>query len=216
VAGYTITITPNDDEAGAHTTIRVDTTSGSARITELTVRAAEGGAIFPQQLPVLNLDQLIAALVPPVTTAITAMPSSPQQAPAQQAPGRRVSTQQAPVQAAVSEPELEVARESPETPQSTTSPARTGRPSRGKKAGTTAPAKRASSRSRQTKAEKMAATAHSTSGRRAYRRMPEPGDVLAAYREVGGTTALARHYGVPRHTATGWLRRLRNQGMLDS
>jgi hypothetical protein len=84
-----------------------------------------------------------------------------------------------------------------------------------KKPARTAPAKKAPSRSRQTKGERTAAPAQSTSGRRAYRRMPEPGDVLAAYREVGGTTALARHYGVPRHTATGWLRRLRNQGMLD-
>ena len=46
--------------------------------------------------------------------------------------------------------------------------------------------------------------------------MPEADEVLAAYREVGGTTALARHFGVPRHTATGWLRRLRSQGQLES
>jgi hypothetical protein len=225
VAGYTITITPNDNEAGAHTTIRVDTTSGSARITELTVRAGEGGAIFPQQLPALNLDQLIAALVPPATTAITAMSSPTEQASTEQASTEQASTEQAATQQAsapvatradVSAPEVEVVRESPEMPQSTASPVRAGRPSRAKKAGPTAPAKKAPSRSRQTKAERVAATAQSTSDRRAYRRMPEPADVLAAYLEVGGTTALARHYGVPRHTATGWLRRLRNQGMLDS
>jgi transposase len=46
--------------------------------------------------------------------------------------------------------------------------------------------------------------------------MPESSEVLDAYRQVGGTTALARHFGVPRHTATGWLRRLRGQGLLDS
>lgn len=215
MAGYTITITPNDDEAGAHTTIRVDTASGSARITELTVRAAEGGAIFPQQLPVLNLDQLIAALVPPVTTAITAMPGSTRQASTEEDSTEPASTRPAPVPADVSVPEVEVARESPETPQPTASPVRSGRASRVKKAGTTAPATKAPSRSRQTKAERSVVTAHSMSDRRAYRRMPEPADVLAAYREVGGTTALARHYGVPRHTATGWLRRLRNQGILD-
>jgi hypothetical protein len=215
VAGYTITITPNDNEAGAHTTIRVDTTSGSARITELTVRAGEGGAIFPQQLPALNLDQLIAALVPPATTAITAMSSPTEQASTEQAATQQAATPVA-TRADVSAPEVEVVRESPEMPQSTASPVRAGRPSRAKKAGPTAPAKKAPSRSRQTKAERVAATAQSTSDRRAYRRMPEPADVLAAYLEVGGTTALARHYGVPRHTATGWLRRLRNQGMLDS
>jgi hypothetical protein len=219
VAGYTITITPNDNEAGAHTTIRVDTTSGSARITELTVRAGEGGAIFPQQLPALNLDQLIAALVPPATTAITAMSGPTEQAVTEQAAVQQAATEQAAAPAAtladVSAPEVEVVRKSPEMPQSTASPVRAGRPSRAKKAGPTAPAKKAPTRSRQTKAERAAATAQSTSDRRAYRRMPEPADVLAAYLEVGGTTALARHYGVPRHTATGWLRRLRNQGMLD-
>ncbi|HKS98100.1 MAG TPA: hypothetical protein VJT31_01100, partial [Rugosimonospora sp.] len=47
---------------------------------------------------------------------------------------------------------------------------------------------------------------------RAYRRMPD--DILEVYRQAGGATALARHYEVPRHTAQGWLRRLRTQGDL--
>jgi hypothetical protein len=226
VAGYTITIRSNDDEAGAHTTIKVDTTSGNPRITELTVRAAEGGTISPQQLPALNLDQLIAALVPSETAAITAMPSSTEQVPAPQASNEHPSASDVSAPdvsvsdvslSEVPTPGAEVAPETPETPQPTASPVRTGRPSRVKKAARTAPAKKATSRSRQTKADRTAtATAQSAGDRRAYRRMPEPGDVLAAYREVGGTTALARHYGVPRHTATGWLRRLRNQGMLES
>jgi hypothetical protein len=55
----------------------------------------------------------------------------------------------------------------------------------------------------------------SDTGRRAYRRMPEVDEVLDAYRRVGGTTALARYFGVPRHTATGWLRRLRSMGQLQ-
>jgi transposase-like protein len=46
--------------------------------------------------------------------------------------------------------------------------------------------------------------------------MPDPDIVLDAYRQVGGTTALARHFGVPRHTASSWLRRLRTMGHLDS
>jgi hypothetical protein len=45
--------------------------------------------------------------------------------------------------------------------------------------------------------------------------MPEVDEVLDAYRRVGGTTALARYFGVPRHTATGWLRRLRSMGQLQ-
>jgi hypothetical protein len=236
VASYTITITSND-EAAAQTTIRVDTASGSARIIELTVRAAEGGGIFPQQLPSLNLDQLIAALVPSAPTAITETPgpsgdvstgqpptgqsstgqSSTEQSSTEQSSTEQPSTEQSSTEQASARtdvPASEVSDEPAETPQPASS-ARGGRSSRVRKAARTAPAKKAPARSRQTKAEKAAAM-QPTNGRRAYRRMPEAAELLAAYREVGGTTALARHYGVPRHTATGWLRRLRMQGMLES
>ena len=49
-------------------------------------------------------------------------------------------------------------------------------------------------------------------GERAYRRMPEASDVLAAYQQVGSVSGLADHYGVPRHTVQGWARRLRREG----
>ena len=201
MAGYTITITPTDDETGPLTTIRVDMGSGSARITELTVRAVEGAGLSPQQLPAVNLEQLIAALAPPVPAGIAATPHPTER------PSAAVETVA---------PEASSAAEVSEPSGPSTSSGRAGRPARVKKAGRTAPAKKAPSRSRQAKAEKAAVATQPASGRRAYRRMPEAGDVLAAYREVGGTTALARHYDVPRHTATGWLRRLRSQGMLDS
>jgi hypothetical protein len=194
VAGYTITIAPNDDETGPLTTIRVDTGSGSTRITELTVRAVEGAGLSPQQLPAVNLEQLIAALAPPAPAAIAARPhAEPTASAAGAAPGTPAE---------------------PVAPEPSAAHTRAGRSTRAKKAGRKAPAKKAPSRTRQAGAEKAAG--QSATGRRAYRRMPEADDVLAAYREVGGTTALARHFGVPRHTATGWLRRLRSQGMLDS
>src|SRR5262249_15233906 len=82
VAGYTITITPNNDETGPLTTIRVDTGSGSARITELTVRAVEGAGLSPQELPVVNLEKLIAALAPPGPAAIAATPHPTAEPPA--------------------------------------------------------------------------------------------------------------------------------------
>lgn len=53
-----------------------------------------------------------------------------------------------------------------------------------------------------------ARTAAATEGR-AYRRMPD--DIAAVFAETGGVTAVARHYGVPRHTAQGWIGRLRRQ-----
>ncbi len=49
---------------------------------------------------------------------------------------------------------------------------------------------------------------------RAYRRMPE--DLATAYQRIGGAGALAEHYGVPRHTVQGWLRRLRADGVLPA
>ena len=47
---------------------------------------------------------------------------------------------------------------------------------------------------------------------RAYRRMPQ--DLAAVYKRVAGATAIAEHYGVPRHTVQGWLRRLRAEGII--
>jgi hypothetical protein len=57
-------------------------------------------------------------------------------------------------------------------------------------------------------------TARGGGGARAYRRMPE--DLAAVFTRVGGATAAAEHYGVPRHTVQGWLRRLRAQGVLPT
>jgi hypothetical protein len=52
----------------------------------------------------------------------------------------------------------------------------------------------------------------SAGGERAYRRMPDPTEVMAAYEEVGTVSGLAEHFGVPRHTVNHWARRLRGQG----
>jgi transposase-like protein len=54
-----------------------------------------------------------------------------------------------------------------------------------------------------------AKAATSTSAGRAYRRMPD--DLSEVYEELESVTAVARHYGVPRHTAQGWMNRLRQR-----
>jgi hypothetical protein len=168
VAGYTITITPNDDKSGAQTTIRVDTASGSARITELTVRAGEGGGMT--QVPAIDWVRLISAL------------------------GGSTSGSTASAPAAAAAPTT-----------------RRGRPPASKRAARKAPAPaKATRRSRSAQSSD-----ESERTGRAYRRMPDADEVVAAYQESGGTTALARHYGVPRHTATGWIRRLRRLGLLE-
>jgi hypothetical protein len=44
---------------------------------------------------------------------------------------------------------------------------------------------------------------------RPYRHMPDAEEVKRVYESVGSVTALAKHYEVPRHTAQGWMNRLR-------
>jgi hypothetical protein len=187
VASFTITVTP-DDGAGAQTTIRVKTAPGSARITELTVKAAGGGGLSPDELSAVDLDALIAAVAPTGTTTLTAMTTEM---------GGEVP--------------IEVPSDMPDAASSRLP----GKPDRRAKAADVraAETKAAKGKPRQTAA---ADAGRSDTGRRAYRRMPEVDQVLDAYRRVGGTTALARYFGVPRHTATGWLRRLRSMGQLQS
>src|SRR5688572_9082184 len=87
MSGYTVTITPSGDQSGPQTTIHVDTTSGAARVTELTVRAS-GNGLSPQELPVIDLAGLVAALAPGATPAITAA-AAPDTAAAAPAPARQ-------------------------------------------------------------------------------------------------------------------------------
>jgi hypothetical protein len=172
-----------DGFAGAHTTVRVDTSSGHARITELTVRAGDGGGLAPADLPALDLDLLIRALAAPIPTPLVAADAALDERP---------------------------------SPTVSAGARRGGRPPRtaskdvrktAKKAGRKAAKKAAKAGT----AAKKAAPGE-REGRRAYRRMPDPETVLAAYAQTGTVTGLAEHFGVPRHTATGWARRLRAEG----
>jgi hypothetical protein len=176
--GFTITITPSDDPT-AQTSIHVDTAPGSARITELKVRSADGGSLPSNYLAGVDLQALIAAL-PSASAASAATP-----APITTGAGGRAG---------------------PDTGPDRLRARMTGRRNA---------AANAASRAKQGTVEAWAAVGQPEAGHRAYRRMPEAREVLDAYRAVGGTTALARHFGVPRHTASGWLRRLRGMGLLD-
>ncbi|MET7402571.1 hypothetical protein ABZS66_54735 [Dactylosporangium sp. NPDC005572] len=49
----------------------------------------------------------------------------------------------------------------------------------------------------------------SSLGGRAYRKMPD--DLAEVYERTQSVTAVAQHFGVPRHTAQGWMNRLRQQ-----
>jgi hypothetical protein len=56
------------------------------------------------------------------------------------------------------------------------------------------------------------AVTEKAAGSRTYRRMPEPTEVMAAYRQAGTINALAEHFSVPVHTVYSWARRMRSQG----
>jgi hypothetical protein len=140
-------------------------------VTELTVRAS-GNGLSPQELPVIDLAGLVAALAPATTPAITAA-AAPQAAAAAPAPARQ------------------------------------SRPRRGRKAAE-APAKATRGRRR------AAAAAEAPKAGRAYRRMPPQDEFLAAWNETRSASAIAAHFDVPRHTAQGWLRRMRSMGVIEA
>ncbi|GAA5197257.1 hypothetical protein GCM10023322_68100 [Rugosimonospora acidiphila] len=53
------------------------------------------------------------------------------------------------------------------------------------------------------------ATTTQSAAERAYRRMPD--DFATVFEQAGSAAGVADHYGVPRHTAHGWIRRLGKQ-----
>jgi hypothetical protein len=241
VSRFVITITPDNADAGAsNTTVRVDTSSGQARITELTVRAADGGGLAPADLPAVDLDLLIRALAAP--SAVQALTAA-ETAPTDLRTAMAEST--TPVEHVESVPAATV--ETTAAQQAAPITGRRGRksakkvaakkatPRKSAAAKNTTTAKKATKAARRTAADagaeataatrvtgrRAAAAGRKAGGRkatgdradvRAYRRMPEPDEVMAAYTSAGTITGLAEHFGVPRHTANGWARRLRQQG----
>jgi hypothetical protein len=157
--GYTVTVTPSDGRPGPQTTIHVDTIDGVTRVTELTVRG-NGNGLSTQELPVIDVAGLLAALTPAATTA----PAAPGTPAARTPRDRRTRT------TAAAKP---------------------------------VPAKATRGRRR------TAGKADPPKAGRAYRRMPDQDEVVAAWRASRSASAVAAHFAVPRHTATGWLRRLR-------
>ncbi|MCW6010634.1 helix-turn-helix domain containing protein [Micromonospora sp. CPCC 205371] len=199
---YVITISPDNDGSAdaAHTTVRVDTSTGQTRITELTVRASTGGGLAPADLPPVDLDLLVRALTAtapspalvsggptpvasePIGVVEPREPATERTTPARRPRGRRAAPEAA-------------------------EPAE--RKARGRKAaaGGARRGRKATPEVTERRARKVAQTST-----RAYRRMPEPDEVMAAYQAAGTITGVAEHFGVPRHTVAGWARRLREQG----
>lgn len=266
---FVITIAPDnadaDRTASAQTTVRVDTSSGQTRITELTVRAADGGGLAPADLPAVDLELLIRALAAP--PAVRPLPATDASAPPSPSGVVHFASPDE-LTEHVEPPEVaagQAATGAPAGPAGRPRPRRraaagnaggrkaAGRKASGRKAAGRAATKATAAKATATKATGSKATGGKAAGARAtgaratgaraagvraaggkaaakatgrgrkaaaagaretraYRRMPDPAEVLAAYAQAGSITALAQHYGVPRHTANGWARRLRREG----
>jgi hypothetical protein len=211
---YTITIAPNDD-SGNSTTLVVDTSGDQVLITDVHLHAAAG--LAGGTMPTVDFGLLLRAVgtapagQPSIDTAPADLPTPAETAapsadvaepaagdleePAPVPAPRRPRAKRAKAVPPVAEPKRSRRRRTPDEAPETTGAAR-----RGRTAGTpakSAPRKKAAA----------AKAAAQTAGGRAYRRMPE--DFRAVYDQTSSPAALAEHYGVPRHTAQGWIRRVK-------
>jgi hypothetical protein len=215
VTAYTISITPDDDSTT--TRLRLDTSGEQVVLTDLHLHATDG--LSTGQLPAIDYGLLLQAIVPttPTPRSIAAAPSTPAaeghapDAAATDSVGQARKRTAAPKPASTA---TRGARRSASTPAPTAQPVASSRTRRASTVHKAAPAANKSARAakKTAKATPTKVTSHATGGGgRAYRRMPE--DFAAVYQQAGSATAAAEHYGVPRHTANGWIRRLRDQGV---
>lgn len=177
MSSYNITITPQDDPRIQTTvSVEVDHSGGAVRVTEMTVRATQGG-LSGTRLPVVDVELLLQAILPSSASAPNGRTrvSAAASGPARTRAGRTATA-------------------------GAEAGARPKRAANGRR-----DQKRAGSGDRRRATEAKA----STSDMRAYRRMPD--DLAETYGSLKNITALAGHYGVPRHTAQGWMNRLRKQ-----
>ncbi|GIF02390.1 hypothetical protein Ari01nite_98540 [Paractinoplanes rishiriensis] len=212
---YTITITP-DDDSGNSTTLTVDISTGQARITSVHMHAPAG--LTGAQMPSVDVELLLQAVTGPAPAAITAEstpPTAPQPAPTNTDADEPATTTAATPQSATGGTTPQASAPTParrtgrrptadagtaESAQATTSGARRGRSK-------ATPKKAAPGKT--VRKQAPAAADAGGSAERAYRRMPD--DFAAVYRQAGTTAAIADHYGVPRHTAQGWIGRHKKQ-----
>jgi hypothetical protein len=188
MSGYTVTIVPSGRQPGPRTTITVDTANGAARVSEFTVQA-DGPGLSAQELPAIDLVRLVAALSPPaigVPTEAATATSSANVAPGKPSKSRK------PGKSTRGARRTAKAAPKSENVQSTVV--------RGRRRGAAA---------------KTSATT-TAAPKREYRRMPPEEDVVAVWAATHSASKVADHFDVPRHTATGWLRRLRQTGAIDS
>ena len=207
---YTITIAPNDD-SGNSTTLIVDTSEDQVRITDVQLHATNG--LTGGQMPTVDFALLLRAVASSSgsPTAIETVPATVPAPADVQAPTPDPSVAaQARTAPSASKPRRTKRTATATTPQPAAPPA-----ARRDTAATAAAGKatkaagkrsgRGSSPARTPKPTK--AVAETATNGRAYRRMPQ--DFAAVYGQGSTAAAIADHYGVPHHTAQGWIRRVK-------
>ncbi len=196
---YTVTITP-DDGTGAQTVVKLRVDGAHSRITQLQLNAAADEGLSATQLPPINLELLLAAVLPasmPATHAIRGSRSGtvadlsgaggpvsdePPAATTRSRPGRKSTSDQ-------------------------------GRSARKSKAGGGRPATKvaAAAKPAATSARAPGMAAKGGTGR-VYRTLPD--DFAGVYGQAKSVAGVADHYQVPRHTVNGWVRTARQRGLI--
>ena len=210
---YTITIAPNDD-SGASTTLIVDTSGEQVRITDVHLRAV--GGLTDGHMPPVDFGLLLRAVATPTVgpaqieaTAGDNVPASADAATPAPVVDEAATAGETQPPATTTTPKKRRTKATPVI-DPTPEPAARPRARRGA-AASTAAAKATNSGAKRGRATGTARTKPSKKatapGGRMYRRMPE--DLSAVYQQANTAAAVADHYGVPRHTAQGWIRRLK-------
>ena len=224
---YTITIAPNDD-SGNSTTLVVDTSGDQVVITDVHLHAA--GGLSGGTMPTVDFGLLLRA----VGTSPSGQPrieTAPADIPAQAETAAPPVDSTEPTSGSTEEPEPMKASRSPRAKRTASTTAEPKRPrsrrnaaanaatpekttdSTRRRGTTAAPTNRAATKKAAVKkatAKRAAvkeAAAPTAGGGRAYRRMPD--DFRAVYQQTSSPAAIADHYGVPRYTAHGWIRRIK-------
>ncbi|MFD0523145.1 hypothetical protein [Paractinoplanes durhamensis] len=185
------------------------------------------GGLTGAQAPNVNVDLLLQAVTGPTHTPAAITPASTpltQAAPGPSAVNTDLGAGEPATTATAATPQPVTGGATPQA--STAAPAKRasrraaaaeGRtaageaaPSSGARRGRSQPAPKKTPRKPVRKAASPAAgaaagAAADIAAERVYRRMPD--DFSAVYRQAGTAAVIADHYGVPRHTAQGWIRR---------
>jgi hypothetical protein len=205
VNAYTVAITC--EGYNAQMIVKIDDASGTPRISELWVRPTEGSGLSAEELPNVNLDLLLRSLQQPADTGPHPLTRPDHGDEGVDHTGPSAAEEDGDDLAVDQSVDQSWSRR--DTTKRDTTKRDTTKKDAAKKAGgdgavATRQASGAGDRQR-----RRIRTSATVSGARAYRRMPD--DLAATYAKSGSVTAVARHYGVPRHTAQGWIGRLRRQ-----